>query len=45
MADPAVVADPEQLQRYWQEQQELQKKTECLYDRWNELEQRKQAGE
>jgi len=44
MADPEVMADPDQLQKYWQEQQELQAETDTLYDRWNELEQRKQGG-
>ncbi|MDD2463373.1 MAG: ABC-F family ATP-binding cassette domain-containing protein [Desulfobulbus sp.] len=44
MVDPEVIANPDQLQRYWQEQQNLQAETDCLYDRWNELEQRKQGG-
>jgi len=43
MASPEVVANPTQLQRYWQEQQELQEKTEQLYNRWDELERRKQG--
>jgi ATP-binding cassette subfamily F protein uup len=43
MASPEVMADPAQLQRYWQEQQEVQIKTERLYERWNELEQQKQC--
>ena len=43
MASPEVIANPAQLQRYWQEQQEIQARTEQLYDRWNELEQRKQG--
>ena len=43
MASPEVIANPAQLQRYWQEQQEVQAKTEQLYDRWNELEQRRQG--
>jgi ABC transport system ATP-binding/permease protein len=43
MASPEVIANPAQLQRYWQEQQEVQTKTEQLYDRWNELEQRRQG--
>lgn len=43
MASPEVIANPVQLQRYWQEQQEVQTKTEQLYNRWNELEQRRQG--
>ena len=38
-----VMADPAQLHRYWEEQQELQTKAEQLYDRWDELEQRRQG--
>ena len=37
------MADPAQLHRYWEEQQELQTKAEQLYDRWDELEQRRQG--
>jgi ATP-binding cassette subfamily F protein uup len=44
MADPEVMADPVRLQQSWQEQQQLQNETDRLYDRWNELEQRKQEG-
>lgn len=43
MASPEVIANPAQLQRHWQEQQEVQAKTEQMYDRWNELEQRRQG--
>jgi ATPase components of ABC transporters with duplicated ATPase domains len=43
MADPETVADPGRLQRYWQEQQEVQARTELLYDRWNELERLRQG--
>jgi len=43
MATPEVVANPSQLQRYWQEQQEAQAAIEQLYDRWNELERRRQG--
>lgn len=43
MIDPEVMADPAQLQRYWQEQQEVQARIERLYERWDELEQRKQG--
>ncbi|ADW17165.1 ABC transporter related protein [Desulfobulbus propionicus DSM 2032] len=43
MASPEVMANPAQLHRYWEEQQELQTKTEQLYDRWDELEQRRQG--
>ena len=38
-----TIADPAKLQRYWQEQQELQAETERLYDRWDELERRRMA--
>ncbi len=38
-----VMANPSQLQQYWQEQQNLQAETDQLYDRWDELEQRKQG--
>ncbi|MDR2550243.1 MAG: ABC-F family ATP-binding cassette domain-containing protein [Desulfobulbus sp.] len=43
MAAPEVVANPGQLQRYWQEQLEMQAQTELLYDRWNELERIRQG--
>jgi len=43
MASPEVVANPGQLHRYWQEQQDLQATTEHLYDRWDELERRRQG--
>ncbi len=41
MAEDTVIADPDQLQAYWQEQQELQAKVESLYQRWEELEELK----
>ncbi|MGE4560123.1 MAG: ABC-F family ATP-binding cassette domain-containing protein [Desulfobulbus sp.] len=44
MADPEVMADPDRLQQYWREQQDLQAETDRLYDRWNELERRKEEG-
>jgi ATP-binding cassette subfamily F protein uup len=43
MVSPEVMANSSQLQQYWQEQQELQAQTEQLYDRWDELEQRRQG--
>jgi ATP-binding cassette subfamily F protein uup len=43
MASPEVVTNPSQLQRYWQEQNELQTTTEQLYDRWDELERLRQG--
>ena len=43
MADPEVAADPGRLQRYWQEQQEVQTRTEQLYERWDELERLRQG--
>ena len=43
MASPEAMADQGQLQRYWQEQQELQAQTEQLYKRWDELERRRQG--
>jgi ATP-binding cassette subfamily F protein uup len=43
MAAPEVMIDPDRLQRYWQEQQEVQRQTERLYDRWNELERIRQG--
>jgi ATP-binding cassette subfamily F protein uup len=43
MLSPEVMANSSQLQQYWQEQQELQTQTEQLYDRWDELEQRRQG--
>ena len=39
-----TIADPIKLQRYWQEQQDLQAEAERLYDRWDELERRRTAG-
>ncbi len=41
MNAPEVMANPTQLQQYWQEQQTLQAATDQLYNRWDELEQRK----
>ena len=43
MGSERVMADPAQLHRYWDEQQELQEKIGQLYDRWDELEQRRQG--
>ena len=43
MGSERVMADPAQLHRYWEEQQELQEKIGQLYDRWDELEQRRQG--
>ncbi len=43
MASPEIMTNPSQLQRYWQEQQELQANTEKLYARWDELERRRQG--
>ena len=43
MASPEVAGDPARLHSCWQEQQTLQAETERLYDRWNELELRKQG--
>jgi ATP-binding cassette subfamily F protein uup len=43
MASPEIMANPSQLQRYWQEQQELQANIEKLYARWDELERRRQG--
>ncbi|MGD9949742.1 MAG: ABC-F family ATP-binding cassette domain-containing protein [Desulfobulbus sp.] len=44
MADPKIMGDPNQLQQHWQEQQDLQAETDRLYERWDELEQRKQGS-
>jgi ATP-binding cassette subfamily F protein uup len=43
MNAPEIMANPAQLQQYWLEQQALQTETDRLYDRWDELEQRKQG--
>ncbi len=43
MNAPEVMADPAQLQQFWQEQQSLQTKTDQLYGRWDELERHKQG--
>jgi len=43
MNSPEVMANPTQLQQYWLEQQALQTEADQLYDRWDELEQRKQG--
>jgi ATP-binding cassette subfamily F protein uup len=37
LADPSTAADHDQLTDYWNEQQEVQKLVEKLYDRWQEL--------
>ena len=41
MADPAFAADAAQLEECWQRQQELSSEVEGLYQRWSELEERK----
>jgi ATP-binding cassette subfamily F protein uup len=43
MNAPEVMANPSQLQQFWQEQQSLQTKTDQLYERWDELERHKQG--
>jgi ATP-binding cassette subfamily F protein uup len=40
--DPAVAADPEKLQQSWSKLEECQKYVEELYQRWDELEQKKE---
>ena len=42
MTAPETIADPVRLHQYWEEQQQLQEESERLYDRWDELERRKQ---
>ncbi len=44
MNTPEVIADAPRLEQYWKEQQDLQAETERLYDRWDELEQRRLQG-
>jgi ATP-binding cassette subfamily F protein uup len=44
MTDPEIMADPDRLAQTWQEQQHLQAEIDRLYERWNELEQRKQGA-
>ena len=41
MADPALAADAAQLEECWQRQQQLSAEVETLYQRWGELEERK----
>jgi ATP-binding cassette subfamily F protein uup len=41
MSSPEVMANAAQLHQYWEEQQTLQTEADRLYDRWDELEQRK----
>ena len=40
--DPEVAADPDKLQQSWAELEDCQKKVEQLYQRWDELEQKKE---
>lgn len=42
--DPAVAADPEKLRQCWAELEKCQKDVEQLYQRWDELEQKKEQG-
>ncbi len=42
--DPAVAADPDKLQQSWTELEECQKAVEQLYQRWDELERKKEQG-
>ena len=42
--DPAVAADPEKLRQCWAELEKCQKHVEQLYQRWDELEQKKEQG-
>jgi ATP-binding cassette subfamily F protein uup len=39
--DPEIAANPELLEQYWREQQQLQQEVERLYSRWEELEEKK----
>ncbi len=41
MADPALAADAASLEECWQRQQELSTTVDRLYQRWGELEERK----
>lgn len=43
MTLPEAMSNPELLQEYWQEEQQLQARVDELYSRWDELEQRKQG--
>ncbi len=38
LADPQTIADHNMVNKYWQEQQELEKRIEQLYSRWEALE-------
>lgn len=41
--DPALAADPEKLEECWQELEAVKKEIEILYDRWEELESKKDS--
>ena len=41
MAEPAIMADAAKLEECWQRQQQLSTEVEALYQRWSELEERK----
>ena len=44
MDDPAHASTPELLQQSWQDLEEVRKKIEQLYTRWDELETKKNRG-
>jgi ATP-binding cassette subfamily F protein uup len=42
--DPALAAEPEKLQKTWLELEQARNRVDLLYDRWDELEEKKQEG-
>jgi ATP-binding cassette subfamily F protein uup len=42
--DPALAAEPERLQKTWLELEQARNRVDLLYDRWDELEEKKQEG-
>jgi ATP-binding cassette subfamily F protein uup len=42
--DPALAAEPERLQKTWLELEQARNRVDLLYERWDELEEKKQEG-
>ena len=42
--DPALGSEPESLQKTWQELEQARSHVDRLYERWDELEEKKQEG-
>ena len=44
LTDPEIASDPERLSKSWEELEACQTQIEALYQRWEELERKKEEG-